>query len=216
MGLVIALGGLGIGYGLWTDLLEVSGTVSTGMVDAKLTKGEVDQGTVTETEAVYDNDGVDDDVELEGKDIAECTATLGSQTDPAVPGSGSTDQDATADKLTVTITEGYPSFSCFIEIDVANIGTIPIKIDAIEITNDDPTAIEVDVLHVATDGSLADGCWADGLQLEADEDTEDSTIFGVCVIRVHVLQTAEEGQSGTYTFSAEIWADQWNEYTAGN
>jgi hypothetical protein len=219
MGLVIALGGLGIGYGLWTDLLEVSGTVETGFVDAKLTKGEVDQGTVTEEEAVYNNDNVDDDVELEGKDIAECVATLGSQTDPAL--GSNVDEDATNDKLTVTITNGYPSFSCFVEVDVQNIGTIPIKIDALTITNNNPTQIEVDVVHPDATGELVAGCWDDGLQLEpgatpaTGEDTEDATVFGVCVIRVHVLQAAAESQTGAnaYSFSASISADQWNEYT---
>jgi hypothetical protein len=197
MGLVIALGGLGIGYGLWTDLLEVNGTVETGTVDARMWVGDVTEKP-----------------EFEDKDVGSCTANEVAQevAEPAPAGgaSGSTDQSSTADKVEITISGAYPGYECDVEIAVQNIGTIPIKVDKVLLTNvtDISPAGEVSV-------ALNDSCWTDGFQLHANERTD--TVeggFPDCAVHIVVNQTATEG--ATYTFVGTFFADQWNEYTAGN
>jgi hypothetical protein len=55
--LVVAVAMLGVGYGLWSKSLDISGTVGTGNVDAEF----VDAST-------SEND--------HGKEVAECTATV--------------------------------------------------------------------------------------------------------------------------------------------
>jgi hypothetical protein len=92
---------------------------------------------------------------------------------------------------------------------VQNTGSIPIKLDAIEFTNvtDPGNAVTI---------SRSDGCWADGLQLHAGETT--ASVSGECKVSLVVNQTAEEGQTGAnaYSFVGTFFADQWNEYNAGN
>ena len=59
-----------------------------------------------------DGDGLfNDDMEVEGKDIAECTAV---QLNPQT--------------LEVTVNNGYPLFNCFVRYGVTNTGSIPIQI----------------------------------------------------------------------------------------
>jgi hypothetical protein len=194
MGLVIALGGLGIGYGLWTDLLEVNGTVETGTVDATFTVASALEWP-----------------EEEGKTVGSCSASIVEQevTEPVPAGSGSTEQSLGTDKVEISILNGYPGYGCDVTVVVTNSGTIPIKIDQVEFDN-------IDNLDGKVDISLSDGCWDDGLQLHAGETT--AQIAGECKVRLEVLQAANEGLTGdnAYTFQGTFFADQWNEYTAGN
>src|SRR5690606_32836389 len=44
MGLIISLAFLGVGYGLWSDTLRISGAVATGSVNAAFSLHELDEG----------------------------------------------------------------------------------------------------------------------------------------------------------------------------
>lgn len=119
--LIVVLATAGVAYGLWSQTLIINGTVYTGSVDAAIQALEVDQmadfndicplgGYSIDKDC--DADGsLNDDMEAELKDIAECTAV---QLDPYT--------------LEVTIKNGYPSFSCFVKYIVINTGTVPIHI----------------------------------------------------------------------------------------
>jgi hypothetical protein len=163
--LVIALALLGVGYGLWSKTLYISGTVGTGTVDA-----------VFAAASTTEND--------HGKEVGDCDATI----DP--------DQDGSNDKLGVTLTNGYPSYECWVDFTVQSTGSIPIHIYQPEFTSL-PPANEVTVQLLTAE------CYPDDHQLHEND------ISPTCRLYIHVEQDA--AQSATYTFDAEIEARQFNE-----
>jgi len=96
--LVLALASLGIGYGLWSKILFINGTVETGNVDVELSLGDV-----------WEND--------HGKDVGTCFAEL-------LMIDGATQPN----KLHVEVGNGYPSYECFVEFDVHQKGSIPVLV----------------------------------------------------------------------------------------
>jgi hypothetical protein len=96
--LVIAVAGLGVGYGLWNEFLPIAGTVETGEVDAEFVLGAITE-------------------EDHGKEVGACTVT---------PSDG--DGDGDDDHLQVTITNSYPSYECWVAFQVRNNGSVPIHI----------------------------------------------------------------------------------------
>jgi hypothetical protein len=186
--LILALASLGVSYGLWSDTLEINGVVHTGYVDAHMTLGEVDQGE-------YVPNGTNDDLEVELKDVAECTAEL-----KPGPLGDAPDYDTPPDKVDISITNGYPSFHCYVEIDVANAGTIPIKVkppSATNVVNTGGSNLTIETL----------ACWTTDLQLEPGEDSV--TAFPQCRVHIHIEQSATE--KADYYFEGQFLAYQWNE-----
>jgi hypothetical protein len=163
MVLVIMLALLGVGYALWSDWLFIDGTVETGTVDAEL--------------SFHDNIQEND----HGKDVGTCSASLSDQ-----------NQDG-EDELHISVTNGYPSYECWVEFDVHSVGSVPIHIYQPEIV-DAPPVEEVTV--------GIDGCYGDDHQLHFGEEA-------FCTIYIHVEQGAI--QNHTYTFSAEVETRQFNE-----
>lgn len=96
--LVLALATLGLGYGLWSKILYINGTVATGNVDAELTLGKFG------------------DTEVE-KDVGTCLAEL-------LMIDGATQPN----KIRVTVTNAYPSYECWVNFDVHSKGTIPVLV----------------------------------------------------------------------------------------
>lgn len=159
--LVIALAAIGIGYGLWSKVLFIGGVVHTGNVDA-----DFDAANTTDPDATIDP-GLD-------KNVGRCEVT----------GVGT-------DELTVTITNGYPGYHCDVFFYVTNTGSIPVKVQAYNLTGVPA------VLEVTTTGLPI------GTQIEPNTEALGD-------LHVLVLQEAEE--SATYTFSAAITLVQWNEF----
>lgn len=200
--LAVALATVGVGYGLWSKVLTIEGTVYTGEVNAVLSIEEIDEGDAS----LVSDDGIDEDDEIEGKDVGDCTAEL-IDVPPDLDNKG-------PQLMRITIRNGYPSFSCFVNFNVQNLGTIPIKVDQPVLSGVDPTALDVAFIK----GSVgAGGCYYNEVppgvpvgdvishpQLEPEE-----MIF--CTIWVHVRQ--EASQSATYTFVTRILAHQWNEFS---
>jgi hypothetical protein len=189
--LIVALAGLGVAYGLWSDELEINGVVHTGIVDAHMTLGEVDQGG-------WWYNGGDDDHEFEEKDVAECYATL--KPGPLLTTAYDT-IDTPPDKVDIEIKNGYPSFVCNVLVDVYNAGTIPVYVAPPSATNiwgveDDAVSIE-----------LKD-CWQEPLQLHPGEDTD--MYYPECRVWLHVEQWAKEDYHDYY-FEGKFLAWQWNE-----
>jgi hypothetical protein len=172
MVLIIAVAALGVGYGLWNEFLYIEGTVNTGEVDAELA-----------VESITEDD--------HGKEVGDCTTVLSDK-----------DGDGDNEWLDVAITNGYPSYSCTVQISVINNGTIPIHIYQPSITNPNPTELTV---------SLGT-CYADDTQIHPAGDPEPD--HDLCEFIVHVEQEADE--NSTYTFSAEIEARQFNETRCPN
>jgi len=201
--LALALATVGVGYGLWSKVLTIEGTVFTGEVNAQLSIEEIDEGDAS---LVADN-GIDEDNEIEEKDIADCQADLISEIPPDLDNAG-------PQLMRITVRNGYPSFSCFVNFNVENTGTIPIKVDLPVLSGVDASALDVAFIK----GSIGQGgCYYDEVppgvpsgpvvlhpQLERGEMT-------FCTIWIHVRQEAK--QLATYSFLTTIMAHQWNEFS---
>jgi hypothetical protein len=193
--IILALATVGVGYGLWSKTLVIRGEVNTGFLDAGLSLKEVDQSYDFNDGTV--GNGVNDDDEWLGKDVAECVAEL---IDPWT--------------MDVTITNAYPSFNCFVRYDVHSRGTIPFDLYGPDYFYDMDGdgemefigtgglyTIEVDELHVNTFPFCG---IEDGMQVDPDDPEV------LCDLHVHVKQGA--AQKAQYKFRVRLWARQWNEY----
>jgi len=107
--LVLCLAVVGVGYAHWTKDLSIDGTVVTGTFDA-----EMSQGTPTDNEPVE-------------KDVAEPTCTLADR-----------DNDGVNEAVDLLIVNAYPSYEATFPLDVHCIGSVPLHINDISITCQDP------------------------------------------------------------------------------
>jgi len=96
--LVLALASLGIGYGLWSKILFINGTVATGNVDAELT-----------LDWFKDNEDI--------KDVGTCFAEL-----------RMIDGATQYNKLHIEVGNAYPSYECMVRFDVHSKGSIPVLV----------------------------------------------------------------------------------------
>ena len=200
-GLLVVLAATGLAYGLWAETLTLDGVVHTGTVDASYSLVEIDQMADFNDNCPLggfsigqdcDLDGLlNDDMEAEGKDIAECDAEL----------------DATGN-MTVTVTSAYPLYNCFVKYDIHNLGTLPIHAYGPAYFYDgvfQGSAINTNELHV--NGWPPIGCptYDEYVQLEPGEEF-------FCTLHLNLRQDAEMG--ATYTFQLQNFARQWNEIVA--
>jgi hypothetical protein len=198
LGLVISLAALGVGYGLFTDTLRISGAVVTGAVNARFSVHEVDEGLARGAPNGPSDNDVNEDLEAGGLDTAECYTRIYTPL-------GDTAADAPlddsaelviarppADFLYVLLKNAYPSFNCYVDFDVHNAGTIPIKVSKPVIgPAPDPRILTVEFLN----------CYEDGVQVEPGKEV-------LCTLHVHVERGAQE--NSIYRFGATICAYQWN------
>ncbi|HEY5625996.1 MAG TPA: hypothetical protein VIT93_05870 [Dehalococcoidia bacterium] len=215
--LVIALGTIAVGYGLWSKVLTIEGTVHTGSVAAVLSLEEIDQGDDAqpveplfwEGDSECDADSAaNDDCEVEGKDIGDCTAQLLD----GLPNPG-------PQPLEVTVVRAYPSFHCWVQFNVENTGSIPIRVHQPVIQNPNPNAVTVDVLPPGNHGPAADNdsvCYHDntihpftGAAGPTDHPQLEPGEVAFCLLHIHVEQAAD--QNAEYSFTASVCTHQWNE-----
>ena len=198
MGVVVSLAFLGVGYGLFSDTLRISGAVATGSVNAAFSLHEVDEGLVRGApEGPADND-IDEDKEFGGIDTAECIVRIHSLSDAVTDGASDLVGDAEiidrapSDFLFVLLRNAYPSFNCYVDFDVHNAGSIPIKVNQPVIgPAPSPDVLTVEFLH----------CFEDGAQVEPGQEV-------LCTLHIHVERGAEANT--VYRFGATICAYQWN------
>jgi hypothetical protein len=213
MVLVLALATIGVGYGLWSKTLFITGTVNTGTVDAMLSREEVDLVALEPAGNSFNDlapqfcngytigqncdgkDGLDDSFQVEDKPVASCSAVL---LNPWT--------------MKVTVSNAYPGVNCFIRYNIENTGTIPVILygpdffydidgdgDWDFMGTDGIGTIETSALHI---NDWPPDCFRDGVQLHADD-----TVF--CNMHINVKQTAAQGT--TYYFLVQFFARQWNE-----
>ena len=119
--------------------------------------------------------------EIEDKDVATCDAQLVDLVGDPQP-----------EKIAVTITNGYPSYTCEVAFDVHSKGTIPIHVRAPVLTDDPMPAVSASFVN----------CYPDHVQLHQSDRV-------YCTLVLHVEQAA--AQNASYTFDAEIVYHQYNE-----
>jgi len=141
--LVGLLGALAVGYGLWSKVLTIEGSVTTGDFNADWdTASTNDSGTTLDpcTPGLNPNDCAT----FPPKNVGRCEVT----------GAGS-------QNLVVTITNAYPSYECTVTAAVTNTGTIPFNVLVGTSSSDD----ELDVVCTGTPGQVDPGqelegtCW---------------------------------------------------------
>ena len=195
MGLVVSLAFLGVGYGLWSDTLRISGAVSTGAVNAAFSLHELDEGLKRGAANGPADNGVNEDKEQSGLDTAECYVRIAAQaTDAPIAANDSADEVATAlasDRLFVLIRNGYPSFNCYVDFDVHNAGSIPIKVQKPILSPFDAQALTVEF----------ESCYESGAEVPPGKEV-------LCTLHVHVERGAQP--NSWYRFGATICAYQWN------
>lgn len=124
LALVLALGGMGIGYAHWTDSLYITGTAQTG---------EEDPGFTGDYEFFQDPEDPDIDEDC------GCVCTF---TD--------TDGDGDYDTMEATIIH-VNSFSVYsLHSAIRNYGTLPMRITAVQITYSSPVMIAEEETLVGT------------------------------------------------------------------
>lgn len=167
--LVFALVMTGFAYAHWEKIITINGTVNTGILDLIIISAVSGDpsGTI--------DPGKD-------KNVATTTVTI-DPTDPEI--------------LIVTITNAYPSYFVFVHFTVRNVGTIPVKLQAIEV--EAPECITVDAWDSIGE-QIDPYAWGG----PAYKYQKDNSMY------VHVEQSAEQGT--TYTFTAKFIYVNWNEY----
>lgn len=178
---------MGVAYALWTDTLEVSGTINTGEVEVVVVLGEVDEGR-------YVNNGVNDGLEAEGRDVAFCRASLRAGPLWGNPG------DNGPDRLDIEILNAYPGYQCYVELGVANAGSIPIKVQP-------PATVNVQDAGEDVSVSLVD-CWTEDLLLRPGQRSTAEDAYPTCRVRISVRSSATENTA--YSFEGRFTAYQWN------
>jgi hypothetical protein len=197
MGLAVALAILGVGYGLWSDTLRISGAVATGSVNAAFSLHEVDEGLARGAAGGPADNDVWEDKEAGGIDTAECYVRIYNAATPVdeAPVADTAEDLISArpsDFLFVYLKNAYPSFNCYVDFDVHNVGSIPIKVNQ-PVIGPQPGAniLTVETLY----------CYENGVQVEPGKEA-------LCTLHVHVERGA--APNSIYRFGATICAYQWN------
>ncbi|MEA3459868.1 MAG: hypothetical protein U9R11_04245 [Chloroflexota bacterium] len=182
LALMIALALLGMGAAKWTETLIITGEVDTGEVNAELSIEEVDNGLARGAPGGPSDNDLDEDLEAEGKDVAETTVSL----------------DVTKKIMTIEVTKSYPCYHTYVDYDIHNTGSIPVKIESV--TEDRGNLPSGATLELTGDAATV------GTQIEPIGETGD-TVYGT--LHLHLDNTASENT--TYTFTETIVVAQWNE-----
>ena len=115
LALVLALGTLGVGYAMWSDEVTIEGTVDTGTLRLGIIKAEV---------TLYqDKDVATASLTFEGE-IAPWCGTFPPEAEPFA-----------YEKLVVALNNTFPCLTVDIEFYVGNVGTIPIHITGLNMTD---------------------------------------------------------------------------------
>ena len=194
LGLIVSLALLGVGYGLWADTLRISGAVVTGAVNAGFKVNELDEGLVRGAPLGPADNGVNEDKEAGGLDIAECYARVVAGVADTTPIDDAAEviNQRPGDFMYVLLKNAYPSFNCYVDFSVVNAGAIPIKV----------TKPALGPLPPATVLTVEfQSCYEDGVQVEPGKSVE-------CTLHVHVERGA--APATVYRFGATICAYQWN------
>ena len=139
LALVFALGGLGVGYAHWIDSVTITETVSTGTVCVGIRDiGTNDSGThgVPGNPASYLEGNLDPGWDSSipeyvtyDKNVASTNSTNGTW-------KCSHGGDSFYDSVTETIDNAYPSYAPEMTIEVANCGSIPVKVTGMSESHD--------------------------------------------------------------------------------
>jgi hypothetical protein len=160
--LVLSLGSLGLVDDSWSHACSADGTFCTCHPDVKFVKAFTnDDGVVNSSKKDPNDNGIDPGYD---KDVANCIAE--------VQGS---------DKVLITITNAYPSYTCRFWTKIRNLGKITLHCEA-SVINASP-----ELTVIAVDTQQCDMLYPNKTEVEE--------------FTVHIEQPAQQG--GSYQFSIE-------------
>jgi hypothetical protein len=126
--LVLAFGVLGVGFAMWSDTLYIRGNVETGHINVEFVKASSSDppGTNDTTLALDKAMGGFPYIKIQqqDKDVGTTTVVID---DPK--------------STTVTITNGYPCYTVWVELYTRNLGSIPVRLTNIQF---DPPEVYVE------------------------------------------------------------------------
>lgn len=114
LALVLALGTLGVGYAMWSDEVTIEGTVDTGTLRLGIFRAIVER-------LEQDKDVATVDLSFEGEILEKEFAGFGTQ--------------MAYEKLVVALNNTFPCLTVDIAFYLASVGTIPLHITGINITD---------------------------------------------------------------------------------
>lgn len=214
---IFALSGLGVSYAAWTDTLYIKGTAETGTLCWEFTWCSMTD------ELPPENPG--GDYVGFGSPYADFTILPGFEGYPqrldknvawGVQDIQDLDNDGCDETLAITLNNVYPCYFNEISYYVVNCGTIPLKIDHVEITVNDQIFYITHGMPKLTFDLSGNGIpdfeiwWKEdyfGYQLEPGQDGAEMSFW------MHVLQDEGAGVQGqSFTFLISLVAVQWNKY----
>jgi len=156
--LVLALGSVGVGYAMWQDDIEIEGVVGTGSVCLTL-RGWAEVFECTEPTEYADFPDMNwsgwvlaqgstscpphyrfESLNCTTKDVAKFQFTpMQADGTPIAPGDIGR---IPVEKLKVTILNAYPHYAGRLTFDICNCGTIPVILEAVNLTQDSFIVIE--------------------------------------------------------------------------
>jgi len=208
LALVLALGGLGIGYASWTDTVVVEETVTTGNVCVEF----VTPVYVTDQFApppIYPTQTPDWTCDPGITNVRDVSPPKNVAWGEAVY--LDTDGDSYYDTVQVTLHDVYPCYYNNVSFHVHNCGTIPVIMDSVTLVYDTTTqVIDHDgVYSMDLSGNGVDDFeirWGDHLGAQFEPSDEAEISFGM-----HMLQDEDPTiQDNSFTFYIYLHFVQWN------
>lgn len=201
LALVLALGGVGAAFSAWTDTITISGDVTTGVLEWEIDPGtQIQKPDDPDWNCFWDLETGTRAVDPERKNVANTTVVIEDATHPH--------------SMTVTLDNAYPYYFDHIAFTVHGLGTIPMRIWKVNIwVGDDliETLYANGYVLLNLDGKGGNDLqfwWGDNF----GDQVHNSDRFNMS-FELLVLQPAPQDQTDTLTFTIELVAIQWNEYT---
>ncbi len=227
---VLVFGLMGLGFAMWSDTVTVSASVNTGNVQVGIRDVGTNDNILTTDilggEATNDEDGLEDAMDLggdpqvlpgvneEGKNVASMIS-VNNGDDPYFT-LGETDYFTA---ITETIENAYPYYAPTTRFEIACNGTIPVKLDKINIVETgDLSGLTCESYTVTYPNGETSSFNRDGelLRFGFDQLVNDLAMlqlhYGDVVtvdLQVSFAQETEQGSSGAITLT--VHAAQWNE-----
>ncbi len=122
--ILIALALVGIGYGLWFEDLNLTGQMTTGVLDVGIINARVKEWYADENDELVAMQGTPL-FRTKHDGITSCTVALHGPDGLDSPDPG---VDTGKDELEITVTGAYPSYHCLVTFEVKNLGTVPVHL----------------------------------------------------------------------------------------
>ena len=214
LALVLALGGVGAAFAAWTDTLTISGTVNTGELCWQFASASI-QDDNRPPNGMWEYPTLYPDLTCDPEFVPNPAGEFYWPLDKNV-GWGNVTRVADANgrykTLEVTLYNAYPSYFNEVSFYLNNCGTIPLKVWKVIING---VAYYAGQPYAAID-SNGDGDadveikWNDNFEMQYEPGIPNTTEYSFWI---HVLQPSP--QDAQLSFTIEMVAIQWNEYTAG-